>query len=390
MFIFDCTRIISYKDYNCFISSLKTEFDTQKSYLFDSYNITKGTIPPNQECYFEFRDKYRNLRQNIIKTVLRKFRSYLPLNCLIYEFGSLTKHTDRIESDTDLTICYDEDKKILFENAEELINYSIVRIFEHSIDHIHGKFQHYPINHKYDHLTDKDNLYVLKFDTGSIEYKCGQETLCENIMSIKNVRNYAALIEGYEEKYRLRCNIDCLYSVNILENTTQHDFLNDLAKLEINNNIFQGYKYRYSCYSVGECVEISYIKKAFKDTIVSMYIMISYLRKKVDWLSEYSMNMDDVFGSNVLRSYWGDTYINDLKKCFINMIFYWDKIELMLKKKSVPLSTRCHAILSDQKLNDMLYNEYNVVNMMDFIIKSINDLNDVISRGWSLINNSHD
>ena len=78
-------------------------------------------------------------------------------------------------------------------------------IFEQSIDQIHGKFQHYPITHEYDNLTAEDNSYILKFDNKSIEYKCAPDALIENLMGIKNVRDYRSLIEGYNEKYILKC-----------------------------------------------------------------------------------------------------------------------------------------------------------------------------------------
>ncbi|WP_029542167.1 hypothetical protein [Selenomonas sp. AB3002] len=386
MFVFNCENIIDYDDYVIFLTSLKNDFNAKKKILFDNYNIISDIVLPNKEYYFEFRDMYRDLRQYVIKTVLSKFRAFLPDKCLIYEFGSLTKHTDRIESDTDLTICYDEKKKEIYENVEELINYSIINIFEHPIDHIHGKFQHYPITHEYDYLSESDNLYILKFDNGNIQYKCRQESLSENIMSIKNVRNYDALIEGYEEKYKLRCNIDCLYSIEILENTTPHDFLGDLSNLEIQNDIFLDYKYYQHIYYFDGEVEVSYLKRAFKDTIVSMYIMISFLRRKLDWLSGYSMNMNDVFYSRVLCEYFGEKYIEDLRKNFINMIFYWDKIELLLKRINIPLSTKCHLMFSTKELDDMLYNEYHIDNMTFQIIDSINSLSNIVSRGWELIN----
>lgn len=386
MFIFDITKIISYKEYVNFISSIKTKFDLEKRMLFDNYNITNNASWNNDaENYIEFRNKYRKLRQSVIIAILNKFRQFLPNRCLIYEFGSLAKFTDRIESDTDLTICYDEKKNDIFECVEELINYSIVYVFEHSIDQIHGKFQHYPINHEYDELTEKDNFYILKFDDGSIEYKCRPETLTENLMNIKNVRDYNSLIEGYKENYDLKCNIDCLYSIQILENTTNYDIISDLVNLEDQNNIFSNYYFNFKKYSFRDKIAISYIKKAFKNTTVSMYIMISFLRKKIKWLNQYSMTMDDVFNSNELKELFGTNYIEYLKNSFIKMVFYWDKIELLLKKNNILLSTKCNKTFFKQKLNDMLYKDYKETNLMDKILVSINDMNITILNGWKVI-----
>lgn len=387
MFVFDVSKIIGYNEYIDFISLIKSKFDLEKIRLFDSYDITNNALwNNNAENYNEFRNKYRALRQNVVIDVINKFRCYLPKRCLIYEFGSLIKFTDRIESDIDLTFCYDEKKNNVYECVEELIDYSIVYVFESSIDHIHGKFQHYPAINGYDDLTEKDNLYVLKFDNGTIEYKCGPETLAENLMNIKNVRDYNSLIEGYKEKYTLKCNIDCLYSIQIIENSTDYDFIKDLADLENHNDIFSNYIYVFKEYSFEDEIEIAYIKKALKNTIVSMYIMISFLRKKIMWLDQYSMTMDDVFNSSKLKSFFGEGYIESLKNTLIKMIFYWDKIELLLKKNDILLSTRCHKFFNKQVLNDMLYKEYNETNLLDKTVVSINDLNTIISNGWRIIN----
>ena len=387
MFVFDVSSFISYKEYTNFIVTLKSKFDEERNTLFDIYNITNSAFWDNNvDKYIEFRDKYRIIRQNVISEIIKKFREFLPNECLIYEFGSLVKLTDRIESDIDLTFCYDEEKSYLFECIEELINYSICYVFEHSIDHIHGKFQHYPIIHDYDNLTEEDNLYILKFDQGRIEYKCGSEALIENVMGIKNVRDYQSLIDGYKEKYTLKCNIDCLYSILIIENSTEHDFIGDLVKLENKNNIFSNYNFDYNEYLFEDAIEVSNLKKAFKNTIISMYIMISFLRKKVAWLNQYSMTIDDVFKSNELILFFGSEYIERLRNSFIQMIFYWDRMELLLNNHNISLSTRCHTVFSKKNLDDMLYEKYSETNLLDKILISINNLNTVIFHGWRIIN----
>lgn len=388
MFIFDATNIILYQEYVSFIHYVKNKFDKERKILFRMYNITNSALwdGGNVDGYIDFRNKYRKLRQDIINEIIKKFRNFLPENCLIYEFGSLAKFTDRIESDVDLTFCFDEQKNSIFECTEELINYAIAYVFEHSIDHIHGKFQHYPIIHDYDNLTEEDNFYVLKFGQDVIEYKCGPETLIENIMGKKNVRDYQSLIDGYLEKYTLQCDIECLYSIIILENSTQHDFVGDLAQLENQHDIFSGYQFIYQQYNFEDKVKVSCIKKAFKTTIVSMYVMISFLRTKVKWLKQYSMTVDDFFESEKIIDIFDREYIELLKKSFIKMIFYWDKIELLLKANDVSLSSRCHKIFSKQELNSMLYTQYGEEYLMDSILSSINELNTCIFEGWRFIN----
>jgi hypothetical protein len=377
--------MIGYNDYRDFLASVRLEFDSAKGALFNEYSII-GEFPAfDPEAYDAFRHRYRNLRQVVIQKVLARFRSFLPRECLIYEFGSLTKFTDRIESDIDLTICYDSPKTEAHECAEELIDYTIATVFRQSIDNIHGKFQHYPMDRRHDALTEADNLYALQFGSGRIEYKCGPETLHENLMHIKNTRDYRSLLDGYKEKYALRCNIDCLYSIVVLENTTCHDFIGDLAALEANNDIFDDYQYEEHLYFFADAVEISSVKRAFKDTVVTMYTMIAYFRRRANWLHRYSMTMDDVFQSVVLRELFGDNYLARLRQCLLLVLFYWDKIELMLKQKGIRLSTRCHLMFSRRELNAMLYREYHTQNMMEDTESAINSLNCLISDGWRKI-----
>ena len=382
MFVFDCTEIIGYREYLDFLSLVRAEFDAEKRVLFDRFSI-EGPAPAfDPNAYDEFRHQYRNLRQGVIKRVLARFRAFLPSECLIYEFGSLTKFTDRIESDIDLTICYDAPKTVVHECVEELIDYTIAAVFRQSIDNIHGKFQHYPMDRRHEALTEADNLYALQFGRESIEYKCGPETLHENLMHIKNRRDYRSLLDGYREKYTFRCNIDCLYSIDVLENTSGHDLIGDLAALEASNDIFDGFRYEERLYAFAETVEISHIKKALKNTVVAVYTMIAYLRKRMDWLNGYSMTMDDVFQSDVLRTAFGGDYIDRLRHDLLLMLFYWDKIELILKSNDIRLSTRCHRLVAKQELNAMLYREYRQRGMMEAIERSVNSLNALVSEGW--------
>lgn len=99
--------------------------------------------------------------------------------------------------------------------------------------------------------------------------------------------------------------------------------------------------------------------------------------------------MNDVFNSNELIELFGKNYIEMLKNSFIKMIFYWDKIELLLKKRGLLSSTNCHKIFLKRKLDDMLYEDYRETKLMDKILISINDMNITILNGWEAINKKY-
>ena len=66
MFIFDCTRIISYEEYKSYLTSVKSNFDVRKAALFEQYQIWDGFTESFPENYIAFRNQYRDLRQEVM------------------------------------------------------------------------------------------------------------------------------------------------------------------------------------------------------------------------------------------------------------------------------------------------------------------------------------
>ncbi|GHT01634.1 hypothetical protein AGMMS50276_30060 [Synergistales bacterium] len=304
-------------------------------------------------------------------------------DALMAEFGSFVKNTERIFSDIDFTICYDEHKTENYECAEEIIDYTLAEIFGFSIDHVHGNFQHYPEISEFNSLTEKDNHYRLIFDEGNfVDYKCGPETLIENLTNIKNVRDYESLITGYEEKYKKKINIDCLYSIEILENTTEHDFLFDLSKLEEKYDICEGYQFKLNDSKLYENFSISDVKRILKhDGIVEFYTFIAKLRKIVHLSDSYSMNMNMLWNNESLIYLFGMEYLTRLKESFISFIFYWNRIELSLHSRGIALSTRCCKKFLFDEMNQILNSDWGKTTNIETIILSKNKLTQMIQEG---------
>jgi predicted nucleotidyltransferase len=321
--------------------------------------------------------------QCILKEVISFYRNYLPKELLVFEFGSFVKNTERIFSDIDFTICYDEHKTEKYECVEEIIDYTLAEIFGFSIDHVHGKFQHYPEIPKFNSLTEQDNHYRLIFDKGNfVDYKCGPETLIENLTNIKNVRNYESMITGYEEKYKNKIDIDCLYSIEIFENTTAHDFLFDLSKLEEKYDICEGYQFKLNDSKLDEEFSISDVKRILKhDGIVEFYTFIAKLRKIARLNDSYSMNMDMLWNNESFIYLFGMEYLTRLKESFISFIFYWNRIELSLHSRGIALSTRCYKKFSFDEMNQILNSDWKKTTNIETIISSKNKLIQMIQEG---------
>ena len=383
MFTFNASKITKKKDFDFFVEKERDFLKQRKEELFEKYSILKkdawnGDI----EKYEKFRSEYSGVVHSILTDVIANYRRFLPEKCLIAEFGSFAKRTERIFSDFDFTICYDELKAEQYEVAEELIDYSLASIFECSIDHIHGKFQHYPDMPEVYAYSEVDNHYRLIFEDGIIDYKCGPETLNENLIHIKNVRDYHSMITGYEEKYINKCNIDCLYSIKILENTTEHDFLGDLTVLEQKYDICDGYVFDLTPYELKEQLQISEIKHVLKTRgVVEFYIFIAALRKKVGFCSIYSMNIADLWTNQVILSFFGGGYISQLQKTFVEFIFFFNRIELSLNKRGIPLSTRCYNSFTLTSVNELLAEDWGNSTDIDIVIDARNKLASIVQEG---------
>lgn len=387
MFIFNAEKITTKNDFDLFVDGQTKLLKETKRLLFKKYRILcKGAWTGDVENYQKFRDEYKNLVNRILINVISEYRHFLPEKCLIVEFGSFAKRTERIFSDFDFTICYDEPKTEQYEVAEELIDYSLASIFEISIDKIHGKFQHYPDMPEMYIYTEKDNHYRLVFEDGVIDYKCGPETLNENLMHIKNVRDYQSMITGYEEKYKYKCDIDCLYSKVIIENTTEHDLIGDLAALEEKYDVCDGYIFKLSPYVLKEQFQISEIKKLLKvDGIVEFYIFVSMLRKKVGFNSTYSMDISQLWTNNIIISTFGKEYIYRLQQDFTEFIFFFNRIEVSLNIRDIPLSTRCYDEFTLESINEMLAEDWGSSTDLGMVVGARNKLTSSIQVGLSIL-----
>lgn len=387
MILFDARKITSYEDFESFLKKETDMFNSTKISLFEKYDMLKADLTESRiEEYQSFRNEYRELVQRIIKDVIAHYRHHLPKNCLITEFGSFIKRTERILSDIDITFCYDEEKTEIYECAEELIDFTIASILGVSIDHVHGNFQHYPKNEEFNKLTESDNHYRIQFDENVIDYKCGPETLAENLTNIKNIRDYKTLLTSFEIKYQKKADIDSLYSIEILENTTNHDLLLDLMKFDEKYDICDNYQFKLQDSYLNEIFSISELKKILKHNgIVEFYIFIAKLRKSVELFNSYYMNIEMLWHNKPFIDFFGFDFVNRLRTSFITFIFYWNRIELSLKKRGIALSTRCYKSVTKKEINNILNNDWGYSTNIDTILTSKNNLTHMISEGLSKI-----
>ena len=200
--------------------------------------------------------------------------------------------------------------------------------------------------------------------------------------NIKNVRDYQSLLTSFEIKYQKKADIDSLYSIEILENNTSHDFLSDLSVLEEKNDICEGYQFKFEPSILEDKFTISEIKKILKHGgIVEFYIFLSMLRKKIEFNKEYSMNIETIWKNEKFINFYGNDFVGKLHECFIVFLFYWNRIEYSLLSRGIPLSTRCYKPFSTSELNKILNDDWGKGTTIQRIILSKNQLLEVIKIG---------
>ncbi|WP_406041261.1 hypothetical protein [Succinimonas sp.] len=98
------------------------------------------------------------------------------------------------------------------------------------------------------------------------------------------------------------------------------------------------------------------------------------------------MTAEEFFENPVIRDFLGENCLKELKSRFIVMTFYWDKIELCLKKRGIPLSARHQKDFTAAELNALLFQDYRKTEMLSEIVRAVNGLNDAVTACWEIIN----
>jgi len=385
MIIFDARNIISYHEFNSFISNKQKKFSTEKNNLFEHYGILKPVpFDGNIDRYQKFRSEYRSLVQNILKEVISYYREYLPEELLIVQFGSFIKNTERIFSDLDFTISYDVPKTKEYECAEELINYSLAKVLGLAVDQVHGIFQDCFKISSFDTYTRNDNHFQLIFNEYEVDYKCRKGTFIERLTSILNVRDYNSMMTGYyEEKYKKRCYIDCLYSIEILENTTSHDFYAHLAFLEKEYGIFDEESSQVKELSC-DSFTVADIKYALRDEgLGKLYGFAVKLRSIVQICDSYSMNIDMLWNNERLIKLLGINYWHKLRIAYVTFIFYLNRLDVTLHSNGVDFSSHCHTTINAEHINHLLAKDWDSGTNIKTILTARDEMLQQINSGLS-------
>ena len=97
------------------------------------------------------------------------------------------------------------------------------------------------------------------------------------------------------------------------------------------------------------------------------------------------MNIEMIWENKLLEQFLGKEYICALHSAFITFIFFWNRIEVTLKKVGIPLSTRCYKLFSISEINQLLESDWGNNTKIENIIESKNELINLVEKGMNLL-----
>lgn len=114
--------------------------------------------------------------------------------------------------------------------------------------------------------------------------------------------------------------------------------------------------------------------------IVEFYIFIASLRKKLGFCDGYSMTISGLWSNKVLLDFFGAEYMVELKKSFLEFIFYFNRIEFSLNKRAIPL--RCSIdVFMTTLINNEPVQDWGATTDIETIIGSRNKLASTVHQG---------
>lgn len=383
---FDCTNIITYKDYISHINELskwyKKEYNKIKK-LYEQLLINK-----NYKDSFTIIKKHNKLTITLINKVISIF-NLNDKKIGIYLSNSFARETNLLDSDIDINFMYEDPSYTIYEELISSIIYQVVNKYR---DFVHDSISHrlVSIDEKIDTLT-----YELIFKDKTIEETItkGNESMMYRLFNTKKDLN--SFIKYYTEYLNNNDINEWIYFAKSLLNSNNYlTPLFDYIKLheektfhfKINtykDNLITNIKKELETLSTLDINDISIVKKYYKNHI------FKYIYETLTLLSKDKKIISFIDVEEKLNLLEDNKLISNIKEYYsLIMIFNYlcDIYNLEFRTRySIPL-TKDFVEFCNNKTNDNLLNTINIKaieiynSLLDKIstIKESNPLNEYI------------
>ena len=378
MFIFDAKNIVSYEEFNKFVNNSREKLKNKKEEVLNKYNIyQRKDWDKDVYSYQSFRKEYREYVLIAFKEVIHNFNKYLPKEHIVILEGSYARNSDRIFSDIDYTLIYNEDKTEKLIAVEELINLSLSIIFDIPRDRVHSIFTYLSIDNKDENYSEEKNKFKMIFADGEIQYKCRKNTLKDVVRNLFSVRDYSSFLLYLENQMKNDPSTEWLYSFKIIENTTSFNLLEDIKRIEKQYHKIKFCHVKEKYVFLENIFSISHLKKVIKyDCLDNFYLYMSQIRKVYQEKTGcYKfLDIDELLYNNIVSDILGIEVTNKLKSLYIEYLVLLNRIEITLNKRNMELSSHCYLKMSKEKLEKYYFDDWNQQDIITHIMKVKNTL----------------
>lgn len=97
------------------------------------------------------------------------------------------------------------------------------------------------------------------------------------------------------------------------------------------------------------------------------------------------MNISSLWSNPMILSFFGKEYVYLLQQAFIEFMFFFNRIEITLNKRNIPLSTRCYDLFTHKSINKLLAEDWGRETSINTVIDARNKLTSVIQDGLLIL-----
>lgn len=180
---------MNYKKYVSILNYYKNYYKENIDKIKNEYNNLFNNYEKDKFKNLMFKQK--QLVLSILNKILKNYNDFDNIDSMIILTGSLSRNTNLLYSDIDISFIYDNKYKKDLLNIEEQISYLLSEIYNfRGRDRVHGITFYLPMISSKRHKCIDENNYMIKLKEKNIYYKCrdnAYETMYNTFNSTRSV-----------------------------------------------------------------------------------------------------------------------------------------------------------------------------------------------------------
>ncbi len=307
---------MNYKNYVSILNYYKNYYKENIDKIKHEYNNLFNNYEKDKFKNLMFKQK--QLVLSILNEVLKNYNDFDNIDSMIILTGSLSRNTNLLYSDIDISFIYDNKYKKDLLNIEEQISYLLSEIYNfRGRDRVHGITFYLPMISSKRHKCIDENNYMIKLKEKNIYYKC-RDNAYETMYNTFNSTRSAIDLTDY-----------------VINNLSMVEDWTNCFELIKDNGLYETFKNKVRDYEKKNVNNYNY--KSVIDTLINKINNDMYMNN--DSSKMLIKDLKKIYKSEVFNNFYkclsliynlGLKKGMDIKKIDLN---YFDKINILDKLK---------------------------------------------------------